>query len=197
MVCVAVSALDDASTGTGRQPLDLPYLALFCSRRCPGSLIIRAQDLAYALRAAGVPVVGGFHTSVEKECLRVLLGGAGPLALVPARGMEGMRLPAVWRAPLAEGRLRLLSPFGPNERRVTAALSVARNRYVAELAAAVLVIYAHPGGGTETLCRELLAAGKPVYTLADPANALLVALGARRVQVGEPLDWLPIAPEVG
>jgi len=37
-------------------------LALFCSRRCPGKLILKACDLAHSLREAGVTVVDGFHS---------------------------------------------------------------------------------------------------------------------------------------
>lgn len=39
-------------------------------------------------------------------------------------------------------------------------------------------IHARPGGRTEALARELIAAGKPLYTLDHPANAGLLGLGA-------------------
>lgn len=61
-------------------------LALFCSRACPGSLILRACDLAVALRDARVPVIGGFQTPVEREMLDVLLRGDGLVTIVEARG---------------------------------------------------------------------------------------------------------------
>ncbi|NCQ27599.1 MAG: hypothetical protein GW802_09215, partial [Armatimonadetes bacterium] len=47
--------------------------ALLCSRRCPGALILQAHDLAQQWREAGTPVVSGFQSPVERECLRVLL----------------------------------------------------------------------------------------------------------------------------
>src|ERR687892_99661 len=82
-------------------------LALFCSVKCPGNLILRTYDLACALRDAGVTVIGGFHSPMEKECLALLLRGTQPVIVCPARSIEGMRLPGEWRAPLAEGRLLL------------------------------------------------------------------------------------------
>ena len=51
--------------------LQAQKLALFCSRKCPGNLILKAYDLARSLRDAGTTVISGFHTPVEKECLRI------------------------------------------------------------------------------------------------------------------------------
>ena len=47
--------------------------ALFCSGRRPGDVILTMDDLARAMRDAGVPVIGGFLSPMEKECLRLLL----------------------------------------------------------------------------------------------------------------------------
>lgn len=48
---------------------------LFCSRKCPGSLILPAFDHVVALRDAGKSVVSGFHSEMEQECLKILLRG--------------------------------------------------------------------------------------------------------------------------
>ncbi len=42
-------------------------LALFCSVRCPGTLILKTHDLAQQLAQAGMTVIGGFQSPVEKE----------------------------------------------------------------------------------------------------------------------------------
>lgn len=52
--------------------------------------------------------------------------------------------------------------------------------------------HATPGAKTETLAREVLAWGKAVYTLADPANAAnaaLTALGARPLPAHAAREW--------
>jgi predicted Rossmann fold nucleotide-binding protein DprA/Smf involved in DNA uptake len=157
--------------------LDSRPLAIFCSARCPGSLIVQASNLAHALRDRGAAVIGGFHTPVEAACLEILLTGAGPLIVCPARGMY-KTIPAGLRKPLAAGRLLLLSPFDETERRVTAELAAYRNRFVAALAEHVLFAHAAPGGKTEALAREVIEWGKPVHAIAHPANAHLMALGA-------------------
>ncbi len=91
--------------------LEEPLTALFCSSRCPGDLILKTYDLARAMRDAGVPVIGGFQTPMEKECLRLLLRGSQPVVVCPARGIENMRVPRDWRGPLKEDRMLVLSPF--------------------------------------------------------------------------------------
>lgn len=171
-----VTALGDARL------VERPLLALFCSVRCPGGLILRTYDLARALREAGVATLGGFQTPMERECLGLLLRGKQPVVVCPARGIGGMRVPAEWKAPMADGRLLILSPFEDGERRVTAERAERRNAFVGGLAAAVCVTHAAAGGRTERFCREWLAGGKPLLTLDDPANDHLVRLGARSLR---------------
>ena len=101
-------------------------LALFCSKKCPGTLMIRTHDPAHALRDTGVTVIGGFHSPVEKECLNVLLKGMQRMLICPARSLEGMRVPVAWRAPLQQGRLPLLPPVKKKHGRATADLAQKR-----------------------------------------------------------------------
>jgi hypothetical protein len=46
-----------------------------------------------------------------------------------------------------------------------------------------LVSHAAPGGKTEALCREIIAMGKPLFTVDAPENANLVSLGAKALAV--------------
>jgi predicted Rossmann fold nucleotide-binding protein DprA/Smf involved in DNA uptake len=154
-----------------------PLVAVLCSKRCPGNLVLQAYDLAVALRDSGVPTIGGFHTPVERECLDFLLRGHQPVVICPARGITGMRLPADWRAAVEQERLLVVSPFPGTIRRPTAGTSEQRNRLVVALASKVLVIHANPGGRTEALVHHAGDLGKPTYALADPANAHLPAVG--------------------
>ena len=63
----------------------------------------------------------GFHSPVEKECLRILLRGDAPVILCPARGLL-QRLPAPWAIAVTGGRMLILSVCNDDERRVTTAL---------------------------------------------------------------------------
>lgn len=159
-------------------------LGLFCSVKCPGDLILRTYDLSQALREARVPVIGGFHSPMERECLTILLRGVQPVILCPARSLTNLRMPAAYRRPLEEGRLLLLTPFETDVGRPTTQTALMRNRLVAALADRIFVAYASPSGKTEEFCRTVLGWGKPVFTFAHEANARLIALGAQAADPG-------------
>ncbi len=120
-------------------------VALFCSRRCPAEKIIEAQDLAHRLRDERVTVISGFHSPVEKECLRVLLKGAQSIIICPARGLTGMRIPSAWRVSLVTGKLLLLSVFEKILRRPTVQSALRRNQFVGALAEEIHIVYAASG----------------------------------------------------
>jgi predicted Rossmann fold nucleotide-binding protein DprA/Smf involved in DNA uptake len=157
--------------------LKTPLLGFFCSTKCPGNVIVHTYDLARALRDARIPVIGGFHAPMEKECLELLLRGRQPLVICPARQIERLRLPAAWQTPIAGGRMLVLSPFGVPHRRPTADLAEQRNRLVTALADAIVIVHAHPGSKIEWLYTEVVAQGRRVYTLDLPENAGLMQHG--------------------
>ena len=158
--------------------LDEQLTALFCSNRCPGDFILKTYDLARAMREAGVPVIGGFQTPMERECLRLLLRGKQSVVVCPARGINSMRAPRDWRTALDEDRLLALSPFPASHRRPTAELAAQRNDLVADLAQRVFIAHAAPGSKTEAFARNLAATGKPLLTLDSLSNANLVEMRA-------------------
>ena len=133
--------------------LALPKTGLFCSARCPGHVILSAYDQAARWRDARHCVISGFHSPVEKECLRILLRGEPPIIICPARAMP-QRIPPDWKKPLADGRLLILSIFPNTESRITADLAARRNELVAALADQVFVAYATPGGRLEASLRQ-------------------------------------------
>jgi predicted Rossmann fold nucleotide-binding protein DprA/Smf involved in DNA uptake len=161
--------------------LSIPKLGLICSSRCPGSIVLRTFDLIRDLRDRGTVIVGGFHSPMERECLRILLRGRQPIVICPARSIDGMRVPKEWAEAYEVGRILVVSAFAPQERRVIRALALRRNRLVCALSAKVLVPHASVGGATLRLCFDLIPEGKPVLTFADSANEELVRAGARAV----------------
>ena len=170
--------------------LEGALLGFFCSVRAPGDTVLKTYDVARALRRRRVTLVGGFQSAMEKEFLDPLLRGAAGAVVCPARGLGVMRLPRAWRGPLDEGRLLVLSFFDDAVRRPTAAIAARRNVCVAALADRLLVAHAAPGGKTERLCRDALAAGKRVFTLESSDNAHLIARGAVPVAADDPAACL-------
>ena len=185
-------------------------LAILCSRRCPAPLVVAGLDTAIALKNAPVTIVSGFQSPLEQESLKFLLKGSVRLIVCPARSAVGMRIPAEYKKSIAEGRLTVRSFIdehapadsqpsferptfrsvgatarNPSPRtlpkRPTTDLAEQRNRFACSISDAVLILHASPGGKLERLASELLAAGKRVWTLDDPANAPLMGAGARAI----------------
>lgn len=154
-------------------------LGLICSVQCPGSLVIKTFDAIRELRDAGVFVVGGFHSPMEKECLEFLLRGEQPVIVVQGKGLGRLRLPQPWRTAIDVRRLMILSPFDGTVGRTTKATAQKRNEFIAALAAAVLIPHASPGGKAEAIARTVLQRGKPLFTFDDDENKGLLLLGAR------------------
>jgi predicted Rossmann fold nucleotide-binding protein DprA/Smf involved in DNA uptake len=130
--------------------IDQPMVALFCSNGCPGEIILKTYEQAAQWRDAGQCIISGFHSPVEKECLRILLRGAQPIIICPGRCLEGLRIRPDWQPHIEPGRLLLISPFPPTCRRAGKAVAHARHEFVAALADEVHVAYAEPGS---SLCR--------------------------------------------
>ncbi len=147
--------------------LQRPLLGFFCSVKCPGDLILRTYDLARALRDAGVPIISGFHSPIEKDCVDLLLRGSQPVVICPARSIEKMRFGKSLKENIDKGRLLLLSPFEENAKRPTGEASQRRNQFVGALAAAVFVAYAQPGGMVESMCHEIVSQAQAFYTFAS------------------------------
>ena len=158
--------------------LDAPKTAFFCSSQCPGSAVLKTFDAITRMRDEGQILIGGFHSVMEWECLGILLRGRQPVIWVPARSIVDMHLKPELVPAFNAGRLLILSPFPPKDKRITAALAEARNRMVGALADHVFVPHAAPGSKTAAFCDSLLTAGKRLYTVNDPANEHLMSMGA-------------------
>jgi predicted Rossmann fold nucleotide-binding protein DprA/Smf involved in DNA uptake len=166
--------------GTARLPR-AGMLGFICSIQCPGSIVIRALDAARELRDANVCVIGGFHSPMERECLEILLRGKQRVGYCPAHGLDSLVLTESQSAATKEGRLVLIAAFPPELRKATVEQAVQRNDLIADLATALWVPHAAPGGKAWATVRKSLAAGKPVYTFDDPANHELLDVGAKRL----------------
>jgi predicted Rossmann fold nucleotide-binding protein DprA/Smf involved in DNA uptake len=151
-----------------------PITGLFCSRNCPGSLILPSFDHISALRDAGRTVASGFHSEMEQECLKILLRGSQPIIICPARAIHNMRLTTDWKKSLEENRLLIVSPFDQNQKRATAELAYQRNKFVAALADELFVIHGKRGTGTLNMVIEAMKAGKKTFTINDIANQALI-----------------------
>ena len=128
--------------------------AVLCSKACPGDKIIEAIDLAQQWRAENRAVISGFHTPVEKECLRIFLRGPQRIVICPARGIDPFQLPAGWQMKFKRGELLIVSLFDSSVRRPTKETAELRNQLVVDLATKVTIIHASRGGALERAIRN-------------------------------------------
>jgi predicted Rossmann fold nucleotide-binding protein DprA/Smf involved in DNA uptake len=128
--------------------------AVLCSKACPGEKIIEAIDLAQRWRAENRAVVSGFHTAVEKECLRIFLRGPQRIVICPARGLDPFQLPSEWDSKFKRGELLIVSPFRSSIRRPTKQSAELRTRLVLSLAQSKTIIHAQPGGLIDRLVAD-------------------------------------------
>ena len=163
--------------------------AFFCSTKCPGDLIVKTYDIAQALRDAGMTVISGFHSPMEYECLTILLRGAQPIIICPARSINNMRINRECKKHLKDGRLLFLSPFNENQRRISAKSSHYRNLFVAAMSAAIFVAHAGPASKTESFCNEIISWQKQIYTFDSDYNKNLIKMGARPVNMDNVFLW--------
>lgn len=152
------------------------WTAFFCSVRCPGNIILKSYDLAQKWRVEERPIIGGFHSPVEREVLKIMLHSTAPVCVVFAKCLP-KRIPSEFRKPVDDSRLILASPFDDRTRRATAESALKRNLIIASLAEKIFVAYAAPGGKTETLCRAISKRNKSCFTFKHEANENLVSLG--------------------
>ncbi len=124
---------------------------LLCSRKCPADKIMEAHDRFKEWAAnPETSVISGFHSPVEKECLRQLLKGKADIILCPAREIEHMQISKDWKSALKEDRMLILSPF--KEKRSDSRTVDRRNQLIADLADLLYIPYAIPAGNLRSLC---------------------------------------------
>lgn len=160
-------------------------LLLIASNNPPATVLLPAYDLAVALRDRHQPVIGGFQTPLEQECLGILPQGTAPIAIYPARlfdparhSLYGRSLGASVRRGVADGRVTIVEPPGMVGKRPIIPNARKRNLHLLGLCDAVLLLYATPGGDAEGLVRVALGRGLAVAVLDHPANVHWLDLGA-------------------
>ena len=160
-------------------------LAIFSSSKCPGALILKTYDLLSQLKESTETVISGFHSTIEQECLNILLKGRQNIIVCPARSIEGMKIKKEFNRPIKEGRMLLLSPFDKQYYRISAQRSEFRNQFVSAIADKILIPYAAPDSKTEKLCRELIEKGKTILTFDGEHNRNLLELGAMVIDMNQ------------
>ncbi len=114
--------------------------------------MIRGFDWATWMRDEGVCVMSGFQSPLEREVVGILQKGTSLLILVLARRMWDRRhVPTLFRQPLDDGRLLVISPVSQSIRRVDARSAALRNRYILDHADSLFLGALDPEGSLKEL----------------------------------------------
>jgi len=171
-----------AITVAGNQDvLSKPTLALFCSKQCTGTMILQTYDFVSRLRQHDVTLLSGFHSPMEKECLRTFAGGTASVAWCLAKSLASFSLPQEFDKLYDDNRMLVMSVFPETINRITAQTAAYRNLTAAVLADEIFIPYAAPKSSTEKFCCQLLELDKLVLTLDTPENEAVLDRGAQPI----------------
>ncbi|NUQ05344.1 MAG: DNA-protecting protein DprA, partial [Anaerolineae bacterium] len=168
-----------------------PSIAIVGCRTASRDGLENARALADGLARAGVVIVSGLARGVDTLAHTGALIAEGTTVAVLGGGIRQIYPPE--NAHLVEKILRVqrgavVSAAHPDAG-TTAARLVARNRIIAALCRAVIVVESNDDGGAMHAARRALDLGRQVYTLDLPAggNRTLIALGARLIDPDRPI----------
>jgi predicted Rossmann fold nucleotide-binding protein DprA/Smf involved in DNA uptake len=134
--------------------LNKKKIGLFVSVNCPGTMIFQSYDFVSKMRSRdNISFLSGFHSPMEKECLRSLSIGNAGIIWCLAKSIEAFKLPEELELVFSDGKLLLLSSFPEKISRITKQTALERNKLVAAIADEIFFSYAEPGGKTEKLCQ--------------------------------------------
>lgn len=132
--------------------LDLYKVAFLCSRNCPQEATLKSYRWAVEQCEKGACVISGYHSPTERGVLSRLLEGSQPIIIVLARGL--VNLGAELDAPVAAGRLLILTRYADSVTHACESKCYQRNRMMMELADEIVVAHASAGGSLERLTAE-------------------------------------------
>lgn len=162
-------------------------VAVVGSRDADRGALEFADGLGRAIASEGAVVVSGAARGVDRTAMGAALDAGGLAAGVVADNLVRHTQQSDVRMALADERLALVTPFGP-EARFTAGNAMARNRFIYCLSDVAVVVATSAGrGGTWAGASENLRAGwVPLWVwaapTAPPANRELLAVGGRGLE---------------
>jgi DNA processing protein len=159
--------------------LDRTLLGIISARQIDSDLASESSQLLKQLVfMKDVSFVGGWHSPLEEEALRVLLAQEASIIFCVSKGLDRF-MPSVEVANrVSQGQALLLTHCSPKAKRITRDASMRRNQLVVELAKALLILSAPDGSASLKLAVSALRQGKTVHTLEHRLNTDLLIAGA-------------------
>lgn len=160
-------------------------VAVVGARACTGYGEHAAMTIAADLAAAGRAVISGLAFGIDAAAHRGALGVGGPTVAVLASGLDEPYPTANQRLAEAVTASGVLVSEVPPGYRPTKHAFLARNRLIAALAQAVLVVEAASRSGAKNTATWASALGRPVLAVPGPVTSALSATPHRLIREGE------------
>ena len=159
--------------------LNHTLLGIISARQIDSDLALESSQLLEQLVfMKDISFVGGWHSPLEKEALRVLLAQDASIIFCISKSLDRFIPSIEVGSRVGQGLALLLTHCSFKAKRITRDASMRRNELVIELAKAILVLSAPAGSASLKLARSALARGKPVHTLEHRLNKDLLLAGA-------------------
>jgi DNA processing protein len=159
--------------------LNHPLLGIISARHIDSDLALESSQLLKQLVfMKDVSFVGGWHSPLEEEALRVLLAHEASIVVCVSKGLDRFIPSIEVGSRVSQGQALLLTHCSPKAKRITRDASVRRNELVVQLSTVLLVLSAPEGSASLNLAISALRQGKTVLTLEHRLNKDLLTAGA-------------------
>jgi len=158
--------------------LSQPLVGIVSARAVESNLSLISAALLTQLARLQATFIGGWHSPLETESLRILLSQAPRTIICLAKSVNQFAFLQELKTLLNQDRLLLLTHCSPHAKRISRDAAIRRNHLVAGLAQVLVVLAAPEGSATFRLARSVIELRKPVFALEHPSNKSLLASGA-------------------
>lgn len=158
-------------------------LGIISARKIEPDLALKSSKLLHQLAFQERTFISGWHSPLEEEALRILMGGNSRIIFCLSKSLNRFDCSTEIDDLVNTGRALLLTHCSPRARRISRDASLRRNQLVAALATGLLVLSAPTGSASFKLANVAISLGKPVFTPQHRINDGLLACGASAAAV--------------
>jgi predicted Rossmann fold nucleotide-binding protein DprA/Smf involved in DNA uptake len=158
--------------------LNRPLVGIVSARGTESNLNPITAELLGRLAGLQATFIGGWHSALERESLRILLGQMPQIIICLAKSVNRFAFFQELKTLLNQDRVLLLTHCSPSAKRISRDAALRRNQLVAGLAQVLLVLTAPEGSATFKLARSAIEMRKAIFAVENPSNETLLASGA-------------------
>ena len=154
-------------------------IGVISARKIDADLALKTSQLLRQLAHLNdVSFVGGWHSPLEEEVLRILSAEAARVIFCLPKSLHRFIPSPEVKNQISEGRVLLLTHCSPRVKRISRDASLRRNLLVMGMSKGLLVLSAPEGSVSLKLALKAISLGKPVFTPPHRMNDGLLSRGA-------------------